>query len=496
MAQWILDCKIPITIENLAPLLLDESHEIKFADLSALNRCRTYLDEHTDLQTQPVYGINTGFGSLCNVRIPDSDLELLQYNLIRSHACGMGATLSNEVVRLMLYLKIRSLSYGYSGVQEATVKLLAEFLNHGIYPIVYEKGSLGASGDLAPLAHLCLPLIGEGRVRFKGHEMPASDALKACGLAPLRLKSKEGLALLNGTQFMSALAVYGCLKAKRLLHSATLCSALSADVFLAHRSPFDADLHQIRPHPGAIAVSRNLRGLLQKSKLQELPRPQVQDPYSFRCIPQVHGASDDALGHVTEIVEREINAVTDNPVVFSELDKIISGGHFHGQSLALGMDYLAIALAELANISERRVYLLISGQRELPPYLCAEAGLNSGFMITQYTAASIVSQNKQLCTPASVDSIVSSNGQEDHVSMGANAATKLIRVLENVQSVLGIEWLCACQALDFRRPVKSASQLEDLHEKFRKQVPFIKNDQILSEYMIKAAEFIFSQGDV
>jgi len=490
MAVFKINTTQAIRIEDLSPLLLEESHEIYFDDLSALIQCRNYLDTDPDITSNAVYGINTGFGSLCQIQIPYQDLESLQYNLIRSHACGMGAALPTALVRLMIYLKIRSLCYGYSGVQEATVKLLAAFLKYEIYPVVYEKGSLGASGDLAPLAHLCLPLIGEGHVNYKGNILEGADALKRFGLQAVRLKSKEGLALLNGTQFMSALAVFGCLSAKSLFNSANTCGALALDVFFGHLSPFDADLHELRPHPGAVAVAKKISGLLQESDLQKKERPHVQDPYSFRCMPQVHGASWDAISHVCDIVNREINAVTDNPVVFFKSHKILSGGHFHGQSLALGMDYLAIALAEFANISERRTYLLISGQRQLPPYLIQTAGLHSGFMIAQYTAASMVSQNKQLCTPASVDSIVSSNGQEDHVSMGANAATKMLKVLENSQFVLGIEWLCACQALDLRRPVQTAPPLEVLHSAFRKQVPVIASDTVLSDYMKLASQFI------
>lgn len=490
MAVFKINPAQAVCVEDLAPLLREESHDIYFEDLSALRQCRTYLDEHPDLHTQAVYGINTGFGSLCQIRIPDEDLELLQYNLIRSHACGMGPALSPALVRLMLYLKIRSLCYGYSGVQEKTVTLLAAFLKHEIYPVVFEKGSLGASGDLAPLAHLCLPLIGEGHVWYKGKTRVSAEVLQECQLQPVRLKSKEGLALLNGTQFMSALAVYGCLNAKILFNAANICGALSLDVFLGHRSPFDAELHRLRPHPGAMAVADKITKLLHESALQKTARPHVQDPYSFRCMPQVHGASWDAITHVNDIVNREINAVTDNPVVFFKSNTILSGGHFHGQSLALGMDYLAIALAEFANISERRTYLLISGQRQLPSYLIKTAGLHSGFMIAQYTAASMVSQNKQFCSPASVDSIVSSNGQEDHVSMGANAALKMLKVLENTQHVLGIEWLCACQALDLRRPEQTAPQLEALYTKFRKTVPFVTSDTVLSEYMNIAGQFI------
>lgn len=452
---------------------------------------RTYLDEI--LKTgNTYYGINTGFGSLCNVRIADNELSDLQHNLVRSHACGMGDEVPEEIVRWMLLLKIHGLSQGYSGVRKEIVQRLIDFYNLGIHPVVYELGSLGASGDLAPLAHLSLPLFGEGWVRYKGEKMPAQQALQIHDLQPIPLAAKEGLALLNGTQFMSSYAVWSILAAQRLCTWADLISAMSADAFLAKDEPFKHPIHKVRPHPGQIETAQTMLRLLQGSELQTLPKQQVQDPYSFRCIPQVHGATKDVFRYITAVVETEINSVTDNPIVFHDEDAIMSGGNFHGQPLALNLDFLAIAMAELANISERRTYLLISGQRDLPPFLAPNAGVNSGFMIAQYAAAAIVSQNKQLCTPASVDSIVSSNGQEDHVSMGANAATKLKRVVMNVQRVLAIELLTAAQALDFRRPRKSSTAIEKIWTALREQIPFMQSDKLLHTDLIAAEKFLDS----
>lgn len=436
------------------------------------------------------YGINTGFGSLCNVKVEPDELSQLQENLVCSHACGMGDEVPEEIVKLMLLLKVHGLSQGYSGVRTEIVQRLADFYNNSIHPVVYELGSLGASGDLAPLAHLCLPLFGKGKVRYKGAVREAAEVLKETGLEPLPLAAKEGLALLNGTQFMSSYGTWSLVQAKRLLVWADVIGALSADAFMAKNEPFQHPIHRVRPHKGQIATAQRILNLLQGSGIQAKPKVQVQDPYSFRCMPQVHGATKDVVDTVTNVVETEINSVTDNPIVFHDEDAIMSGGNFHGQPLALHLDFLAIAMAELANISERRTYLLISGQRNLPPFLAPDAGLNSGFMITQYTAAAIVSQNKHLCMPASVDSIVSSNGQEDHVSMGANAATKLRRVIMNVQRVLAIELLTAAQALDMRRPDKSSEPLEKVWNALRAEISFMDRDRILHDDLIKAELFL------
>jgi histidine ammonia-lyase len=392
----------------------------------------------------------------------------------------------------MLLLKIQAFSYGKSGVNLETVERLIYFFNNSIFPVVYEQGSLGASGDLSPLAHFSLPLLGLGEVNYRGSRMSSSDLFKQLKLKPITLKSKEGLALLNGTQFMSAYAVHCVLKARKLNSQADFIAAISLDAFDGKLEPFEAVLHQIRPHKGQIDTAETFRKILDGSQLIKLEKKQVQDPYSFRCIPQVHGASKDTLEFVSATVETEINSVTDNPTIFPEEDKILSGGNFHGQPLALALDFLSISVAELANISERRIYQLISGLRNLPAFLCANPGLNSGLMIPQYTAASIVSQNKQLCHPASVDSIVSSNGQEDHVSMGANAATKCHKVMQNTERVLAIELINASQALHFRRPLKSSKPIEKIIKAFQSIVPFIESDKVMYQEMEAALQFLKS----
>lgn len=479
--------------EHISLHLLDEwnNSNIELSELSQkkIEKNRAYLDNILKAGGT-FYGINTGFGSLCNVRIEPGQLSQLQDNLVCSHACGMGDEVPEEIVRWMLLLKVHGLSQGYSGVRPEIVKGLADMYNLGISPVVYELGSLGASGDLAPLAHLSLPLLGKGWVNYKGKKREAAELWKELGLQALSLAAKEGLALLNGTQFMSAYATWSLIEAKRLLVWADMIGAMSVDAFMAKDEPFKSPIHRVRPHKGQIETAKRILKFLDGSEIQQLKKEQVQDPYSFRCMPQVHGATKDVVDTVTDVVETEINSVTDNPIVFHDEDAIMSGGNFHGQPLALHLDFLAIALAELANISERRTYLLISGQRGLPPFLAPDAGLNSGFMIAQYTAAAIVSQNKQLCMPASVDSIVSSNGQEDHVSMGANAATKLRKVVQNVQRVLAIELLCAAQALDMRRPAKTSPGLEKLFEGFRKEVPMMQQDRILHTDLIAAEKFL------
>lgn len=481
-----------LSIDTLAQFLTAENAHVVLSEGTKKNilACREYLDNKLKTNHGPIYGINTGFGSLCNVIIPDTDIEQLQENLVKSHACGMGEEVPQNIVKLMLFLKIQSLSYGKSGVQLETVERLCDFINHKIYPVVYQQGSLGASGDLAPLAHLCLPLLGMGKVHHNGHEIDASEVLASYQLKPIRLKSKEGLALLNGTQFMGAYGVYAIIRARHISKAADAMAALSLDAFDGRIDPFKIHLHTIRPHAGQLATANAVRAYLDGSEIIKKEKTQVQDPYSFRCVPQVHGASKDTLTHVEKVFETEINSVTDNPTVFPDEDEILSGGNFHGQPLALALDFLCIAMAELGSISERRTYLLISGQRGLPPFLVANAGLNSGMMIPQYTAASIVSQSKQLCTPASVDSIVSSNGQEDHVSMGANAATKLFKVVENTEKVLGIELLNAALGIEFRRPLKTSPLLEQMLKKYRIQVPMFKDDIVMYPLMAQSKQFI------
>jgi len=457
---------------------------------NAVARCRTYLDTKIAHQTTPVYGITTGFGSLCNTSISKKDLAQLQHNLVVSHACGFGDEVPQEIVKLMLLLKIQSLSYGHSGVQVATIERLIDFFNHDVFPVVYQQGSLGASGDLAPLAHLSLPLLNLGEVYYKGKKQSAAEVNLKFGWAPITLQSKEGLALLNGTQFMSAYATWLLLKSEKLSYLADMIAALSLDAFHGHLDPFHVSVHLVRPHIGQLATAANITEFLEGSEILTLRKDHVQDPYSFRCIPQVHGATKDTLHYVKTVVETEINSVTDNPTIFPDEDLIISAGNFHGQPLALVIDFLTLAMSELSNISERRIYQLISGKRGLPSFLVKNPGLNSGFMIPQYTAASIVSQNKTFCMPASADSIESSQGQEDHVSMGANAATKAYMVINNVEKVLAIELLNAAQALEFRRPLKTSPLLEDFVAHYREYVPFVENDTLMYELMHKSQNFI------
>jgi histidine ammonia-lyase len=464
--------------------------EISAESQQLINHCREYLDQKMENHDAPIYGITTGFGSLCNKNISRDELSQLQRNLVMSHACSTGTEVVPEIVRLMLVLKAHALSLGHSGVQLVTVQRIADFYNNDILPIVYDRGSLGASGDLAPLSNLFLPLIGEGEVRYKGEKRNAADVLKEFGWEPIELKSKEGLALLNGTQFMSSHAVYGLLRAFRILKLSDVIGAISLEAFDGRIEPFHPNLHAVRPHSGQIETASIIRLLLEGSELISRPKKHVQDPYSFRCIPQVHGASKDSIAYVAQLVLTEINSVTDNPTIWPDEDLVLSGGNFHGQPLALSLDFAAIALAELGNISERRVSQLIFGLRGLPEFLVANPGLNSGMMIPQYAAAAMVSQNKQLCTPASVDSIVSSNGQEDHVSMGANAATKLLRVIDNVERILAIELLNAAQALEFRRPAKTSPKLEQVLSAYRKQVKFIEQDVVMYKEMEKSLEFI------
>jgi histidine ammonia-lyase len=458
--------------------------------VNLITLCRNYLDRKLENNTSPIYGITTGFGSLHNKTISKDQLNKLQENLVKSHACGIGSIVREDIVRLMLLLKVHALSLGKSGVQVATIQRLIDFFNEGITPVVYEQGSLGASGDLAPLAHLVLPLLGMGEVMYDGKISESALILKKFGWSPVELQSKEGLALLNGTQFMSSYGVYIITMAERLSAFADITSAISLEAYDGRPDPFFECVHKIRPHKGQVATADVFRKLLDGSQIISRKKAHVQDPYSFRCIPQVHGASKDAINYAKSVILTEINSVTDNPTIFPEEDLIVSGGNFHGQPLALIFDYLAIALAELGSISERRVYRLIAGQRDLPEFLVVNPGLNSGFMIPQYTAASIVSQNKQLCTPSSVDSIPSSNEQEDHVSMGANGATKLLRVAENLEKILAIELFTAIQALEFRRPLRSSDYIEDLVKSFREMIPFINDDKVMYTEIEKSVHFI------
>ena len=481
------DLKLETVSEILAG---NASLSLSEESVNLITLCRNYLDRKLENNTSPIYGITTGFGSLHNKTISKDQLNKLQENLVKSHACGMGPIVREDIIRLMLLLKVHALSLGKSGVQVATIQRLIDFFNEGITPVVYEQGSLGASGDLAPLAHLVLPLLGMGEVLYNGKISESAFILKKFGWIPVELQSKEGLALLNGTQFMSSYGVYIIAMAERLSAFADITSAISLEAYDGRLDPFFECVHKIRPHKGQVETAKVFRKILDGSQIISRKKAHVQDPYSFRCIPQVHGASKDAINYAKSVILTEINSVTDNPTIFPEEDLIVSGGNFHGQPLALIFDYLAIALAELGSISERRVYRLIAGQRDLPEFLVVNPGLNSGFMIPQYTAASIVSQNKQLCTPSSVDSIPSSNEQEDHVSMGANGATKLLRVAENLEKILAIELFTAIQALDFRKPLRSSVYIEDLVKSFRETIPFINDDKVMYTEIEKSIHFI------
>lgn len=480
-----------LTIERIGEIIKN-GYKLELSDdaRNRIVRCREYLDKKIAETKVPIYGVTTGFGSLCNVSIGKDHLAQLQINLMMSHACGTGDRVPNEIVKIMLLLKIQSLSYGYSGCQLETVERLIDFFNNGVYPVVYMQGSLGASGDLVPLAHLCLPLVGLGDVEYQGKVMTGAEVLNLNGWEPIRLASKEGLALLNGTQNMSAFAVWALLKSKRLGDWADTISAMSLDAYCGLVEPFTDAVHQVRPHKGQIETAARMRKLLEGSEIVSKPKDYVQDPYSFRCIPQVHGTFKDTWNYVYSVIDTEINSATDNPTVCPDDDIIISAGNFHGEPIAQPMDFLAIAACELANISERRIYKLVSGTRGLPSFLVANPGVNSGFMITQYTAASVVSLNKSLSTPSSVDSIPSSQGQEDHVSMGANAAIKLYKVVLNTERVLAIELFNAAQALEFRRPLKSSPIIENVYKTYRETVPFIVNDEVMYPHIKHSIDFL------
>ena len=480
-----------LSIEQIGEIVYD-GYKIELSDDAQrrILECREYLDKKIKESTVPIYGVTTGFGSLCNVSIGSDYLAQLQINLMMSHACGTGDRVPNDIVKIMLLLKIQSLSYGFSGCQLATVNRLIDFFNNDVYPIVYMQGSLGASGDLVPLAHLSLPLVGLGEVEYKGKVLTSVEVLKKFKWQPIQLASKEGLALLNGTQNMGAFAVWSLLQSQRLSTWADKIAAMSLDAYYGLTAPFTDAVHQVRPHKGQIVTAARMRELLEGSEIMEKPKSYVQDPYSFRCIPQVHGTVKDTIEYVRSVVDIEVNSATDNPTVCPDEDLIISAGNFHGEPIAMPMDFLAIALCELANISERRIYKLVSGTRGLPSFLVANPGVNSGFMIPQYTAASIVSLNKTLSTPSSVDSIPSSQGQEDHVSMGANAAIKLYKVVLNTERVLAIELFNAAQALDFRRPLKSSPAVEAIHAAYRKVVPFIVDDEVMYPHIAHSIEFL------
>lgn len=480
-----------LTIERIGEVVYN-GYKLELSDdaRNRIIRCREYLDEKIAKTTRPVYGVTTGFGSLCNVSVNPDQLAQLQINLMMSHACGVGDRVPNDIVKMMTLLKVQSLSYGYSGCKLDTVQRLVDFFNNDIYPVVYMQGSLGASGDLVPLAHMSLPLVGLGEVEYQGKVISGAEMLKIFGWERIHLVSKEGLALLNGTQNMSAFAVWSLLQAQKLSDWSDKIAAMSLDAYHGLLSPFTKAVHVVRPHQGQLDTAARMMELLEGSEIAATPKDYVQDPYSFRCIPQVHGAAKDTIAYVKSVIDTEINSATDNPTVCPDDDLIISAGNFHGEPIALPMDFLSIGLSELANISERRIYKLVSGTRGLPSFLVAKPGLNSGFMIAQYTAASVVSLNKSLATPSSIDSIPSSQGQEDHVSMGANAAIKLYKIVLNVERVLAIELFNAAQALEFRRPQKSSPVIEKLFDEYRKVVPFIVNDEVMYPHIQHSIEFL------
>lgn len=483
-----------LTIERIGEII-EKGYKLELSEDAKhrIRRCRSYLDKKISGNNAPIYGVTTGFGSLCNVSIGKDQLSELQINLIKSHACGTGERVPNNIVKIMMLLKIQSLSYGYSGCKLDTVQRLIAFFNNDIYPVVYKQGSLGASGDLVPLAHMCLPLIGLGEVEYQGKIISGAEMLRRKRWKPIELGSKEGLALLNGTQNMSAFAVWALLQAERLSNWADKIAAMSLDAFDGLVEPFTHAVHAVRPHQGQIETAKNMCEMLEGSQIVNNIKAHVQDPYSFRCVPQVHGAVKDTIRYVKSVIDIEINSATDNPTVCPEEDLIISAGNFHGEPIALPIDFLSIAMSELANISERRIYRLVSGLRGLPNFLVANPGVNSGFMITQYTAASVVSLNKSLAMPSSVDSIPSCQDQEDHVSMGANAAIKLYKVVLNTERVLAIELFNAAQALDFRLPLKSSERIRAIHDEYRKRVPFILDDALMYPYIEKSVEFLRSK---
>lgn len=480
-----------LTIEKIGEIIYN-NHKIELSDdaRKRIIKSREYLDARIAKEENPIYGVTTGFGSLCNVSISKDQLSQLQVNLIKSHACGVGERLPNDIIKMMLLLKVQSLSYGFSGCKLDTVERLVDMFNNNIYPVILEQGSLGASGDLVPLAHMSLPLVGLGEVEMNGEVVSGEEMNRRMNWKPIELASKEGLALLNGTQNMSAQAVWALLNAQRLSEWADVIAAMSLDAFDGRIEPFTHAVHAVRPHQGQIETAARFSQLLEGSQLIARPKQHVQDPYSFRCVPQVHGTVKDTLRYVYSVIDTEINSATDNPTVCPDEDLIISAGNFHGEPIALPMDYLSIAMSELANISERRIYRLVSGLRDLPSFLVAKPGLSSGFMIAQYTAASVVSLNKSYAVPSSIDNIPSCQDQEDLVSMGANAAIKLRKVVANTERVLAIELFNAAQALDFRRPLVSSPELMKVHEAYRKVVPFIDVDVVMYPHIEESIQFL------
>ena len=492
MKEFIIN-NSPLEIETLYNII-DKELILKLSkeSIKNVNDCRDYLDKKIIDSESPLYGINTGFGSLYNVSIKDKDLSKLQHNLILSHACGVGDKVPLKIVKIIMLLKIITLSKGNSGIHIDTLNRLIFFYNKSIFPVIFKHGSLGASGDLSPLAHLSLPLIGEGQVYCNGSIKDVKEILNKFDLSPLKLKSKEGLALLNGTQFMSAYGLHLLFQSYKISYMADLIASVSLDAFDCKTDPFDNLIQKVRLYRGQTIIANRINNFRNNSEIAKSEKIHTQDPYSFRCIPQVHGATLDTIHYATSVIIKEVNSVNDNPIIFHKEDRIISGGNFHGQPLAYVLDFLKIAISEIGNISERRTYNLISGQRNLPAFLVDNPGLNSGFMIPQYTAASLVSLNKQLSSPSSVDSIVSSNGQEDHVSMGANSAILLFDICENVKKILSIELFNSAQAIDLKKPLKTSDSLQQFISMYRNKVEFISEDKLMHNEINSTLDFVES----
>ncbi|MFA6693193.1 MAG: histidine ammonia-lyase [Acholeplasmataceae bacterium] len=470
-----------------------EEVSIASSSKTRILQARAYIDEVNDSET-PVYGINTGFGKLSDMTINKKDTSKLQTNLLMSHACGVGEPLKNEVVRGMMLLRVNALIKGYSGIRLETLEKLIEFLNKDLIPVVFEKGSLGASGDLAPLSHMSLPLIGLGEVFCNNIRMSAKVGLKKAGIEPLSfLGAKEGLCLINGTQAMTSIGAHILYDSFEVFEAASYSLSLTMEALQGIINAFDPRVHELRGQPGQIEFAKKITNILQDSKLiTQQGQLRIQDAYSIRCAPQVHGAILDTMNYVKKIVEAEMNAVTDNPIVFFEEKEVISAGNFHGEPLAFAFDYLGIALSELANISERRIERLVNSSLSngLPSFLVKTPGLNSGFMIVQYSAASLVSENKVLAHPASVDSIPSSANQEDHVSMGSISARKAGSILDNVRRVIAMELFSACQACDFRGKHLLGASTSLVYQEIRKTVPFIGSDQVMYPYIHQIEELL------
>lgn len=489
-----------LTVEQVASVAIDGPSSVAITiDPEARHRMQRSRDvvERWVAEGRVIYGVTTGFGEFANVSIGRDQLEELQANLIRSHAVGAGEPMAREMIRGMLLLRINALACGYSGIRPETVDTLLAMLRHDLLPFVPEQGSVGSSGDLVPLAHIALGLMGEGDVWMDGSLVPAGEALSAKGIEPVVLRAKEGLALINGTQMMTSYGSVALARLKRLLRVADVVAALSVEALRGTDRAYSAPLHRARPHPGQLQVARNLTRLMEGSEIRESHRDfddRVQDAYSLRCIPQVHGACRDAVDYIDRVFAIEINSATDNPLIFPEEDTHIEGGNFHGEPVALPLDMVAIAAAELANISERRTERMVNGAlSRLPRFLTEKGGLNSGMMIAQYTAAAIVSENKVLAHPASVDSIPTSANQEDHNSMGSIAARKAWQVVRNLESVLAVEYLCACQGIDFLAPLRLSEALHPVYQALRQEVPHLEQDRVLYDDL-KIARRLVADG--